>query len=113
MAENSISGIQKVGVDPAVNVQPVHTPEPASGTQKAAVVKSEPAQQSDQKSQSEQKPQSGPGNYSDVRLKFSVDEKTNQVTCMVIDRTSHKVIRTIPPDELKNLREGDLVQLYT
>jgi hypothetical protein len=108
MPENTISGVQKVAVDPTVHASvAAYGPEAASGTQKTAGTKSETAPQS------EPKAPTGSGGFSDVRLKFQVDEKTNEVTCMVIDRSSHRVIRTIPPDELKNLREGDLVQLYT
>jgi hypothetical protein len=29
----------------------------------------------------------------------------------MLDITSRKVVRTIPPDELRNLKEGDLVHL--
>jgi hypothetical protein len=108
MPDNTISGVQKVAVDPVVHASvAAYGLEATSGTQKPAGPKSEPAPQT------EAKPQAASGGFSDVRLKFQVDEKTNEVTCMVIDKSSHRVIRTIPPDELKNLREGDLVQLYT
>jgi len=48
-----------------------------------------------------------------VRLKFEVDSKTKEVKVLILDPASHKVIRTIPADELKNFREGDMVELYT
>jgi len=49
----------------------------------------------------------------DVRLKFEVDAKTKDVKVLILDPATHKVIRTIPADELKNFREGDMVELYT
>ena len=48
----------------------------------------------------------------DVRLKFLVDAKTNDVTVLVLDKTSRQIIRTIPTDELKNLTRGDLVTIF-
>ncbi len=48
-----------------------------------------------------------------VRLRFNVDEKTREVTVLIFDRASNELIRTIPPSELKNFREGSLFQLYT
>lgn len=48
----------------------------------------------------------------DVRLKFIVDSKTNDVTVLVLDRASRQIIRTIPNDELKNLTRGDLVTVF-
>ena len=48
----------------------------------------------------------------DVRLKFIVDAKTNDVTVLVLDKTSRQIIRTIPTEELKNLTRGDLVTIF-
>jgi hypothetical protein len=47
----------------------------------------------------------------EVNLRFDIDEETRQVTVMVIDRRSKRVIRTIPPDELGKLKEGDLFEM--
>ena len=47
----------------------------------------------------------------DVSLKYRVDAETKELTVMVIDKSSHKVIRTIPSEELKQFREGDLLEL--
>ncbi|HVP20538.1 MAG TPA: flagellar protein FlaG [Anaerolineaceae bacterium] len=48
-----------------------------------------------------------------VRLKFEVDSKTREIKVLILDPASHKVIRTIPADELKNFRDGDMVELFT
>jgi len=48
----------------------------------------------------------------DVRLKFIVDSKTNDVTVLVLDKASRQIIRTIPTDELNNLTQGDLVTIF-
>ncbi|HEX7554976.1 MAG TPA: flagellar protein FlaG [Leptolinea sp.] len=50
---------------------------------------------------------------SNVSLKFEVDEKTNEVTIKILDEKSKKVIRSIPPEELKDLRDGVMVELFT
>ncbi len=49
--------------------------------------------------------------FQNVHLKFKVDPKTNEVTVMMVDNASKRVVRTIPPDELRQMKEGDLVQL--
>jgi len=48
-----------------------------------------------------------------ISLKFQVNASTNDVTILVLDKESKEVIRTIPPEELQNLREGDLFELTT
>jgi flagellar protein FlaG len=48
-----------------------------------------------------------------VSLKFEVDEKTNEITIKIMDEKSKKVIRSIPPEELKDLRDGVMVELFT
>lgn len=47
-----------------------------------------------------------------VRLHFRVDPKTHEVTVLMVDKASHRVIRSIPPEELNKLEEGDLVELF-
>jgi hypothetical protein len=46
-----------------------------------------------------------------VRLKFKVDPQTNDITVLMIDVASRRVIRAIPPEELQKLDEGELVEL--
>ncbi len=50
--------------------------------------------------------------YTDVHLKFQVDDDTKEITVLILDRISKEVIRTIPPEELSNLRAGDLFELF-
>lgn len=46
-----------------------------------------------------------------IRLHFKIDPKTNDVTVFMVDTVSRRVIRTIPPEELQKLNEGDLVEM--
>jgi uncharacterized FlaG/YvyC family protein len=41
-----------------------------------------------------------------------VDAQTRDVTVLILDRASQKVIRTIPSDEMANLNEGDILELF-
>jgi uncharacterized FlaG/YvyC family protein len=43
-------------------------------------------------------------------LKFRVDPETQKVTVMVVDRASNKVVSTIPPEAMKDIPVGDLLQ---
>jgi uncharacterized FlaG/YvyC family protein len=118
MSEN-ISAIQKVGYDPvgkpveAANSENTRAQAPTVES-KAAEVKAadvqaakvqEAAQQAKSKSDLPLK------EMADVSLKYRVDAETKELTVLVIDKSSHKVIRTIPSEELKTFREGDLLEL--
>jgi uncharacterized FlaG/YvyC family protein len=49
----------------------------------------------------------------DVRLHFRVDPDSQDVTIVLIDRVSQRVVRTIPSDQLRELAEGELLELFT
>jgi uncharacterized FlaG/YvyC family protein len=44
-------------------------------------------------------------------LRFVVDEKNNDITVYVVDRASRRIMRSIPPSEVNNLKAGDLLKL--
>jgi uncharacterized FlaG/YvyC family protein len=69
--------------------------------------------QEEKKISSERKSQPVQNSLADLRLKFRVDPDSNDVTVLIMDKATDKVIRTIPPEELKNLREGGLIELTT
>jgi uncharacterized FlaG/YvyC family protein len=46
-------------------------------------------------------------------LQFRVDEKTNQVTILIKDKDTDKVIRTIPPEAIKDIPTGQLMEYST
>jgi uncharacterized FlaG/YvyC family protein len=46
-----------------------------------------------------------------VTIRFSVDDKTNNITVYVIDKASKRVLRAIPPEDLNKMAAGDLLQL--
>lgn len=43
-------------------------------------------------------------------LRFRVDAKTNEVTMLIVDKSSDKVISTIPPEAIKDLPSGEIFQ---
>lgn len=48
-----------------------------------------------------------------TRLQFRVDDKTNDITIMIMDRETDKVIRTIPPEAIKDIPVGQLMEYST
>lgn len=48
----------------------------------------------------------------DISLKFKIDANTNDVTVLILDRSNRRVVRTIPPEEMKELNPGDLLELF-
>ncbi len=57
-------------------------------------------------------PKAAPVMTSDVTLKFIVDQDSNNITVLVLDRANQRVIRAIPPEELNQFRGGDLLSLF-
>jgi len=47
----------------------------------------------------------------DTFLKFLVDKETNDITVYIVDRASRRIMRSIPPSEVNNLKAGDLLKL--
>ncbi len=52
-----------------------------------------------------------PVTNSDTFLRFMVDKKTNDITVYVVDRASRRIMRSIPPTDVNNLKAGDLLKL--
>ena len=77
-------------------------------------VKTEPRPENKTKEQAADMPKLVPSqeSYHNVRLHFRVDPKTHEVTVLMVDKASHRVIRSIPPEEIGKLNEGDLVELF-
>jgi hypothetical protein len=46
-----------------------------------------------------------------ISIHFRVDEETSNVTIFLVDRKSHKVLRSIPAAELQKMQIGDLLKL--
>ena len=45
-------------------------------------------------------------------LRFRVDENTHDVTVLILDSVSKKVVRSIPPEEMGKMDPGELLQLF-
>lgn len=106
----SVNSVNKVGqVDFGSGPVQVEAPKPVEVSTKSESVQIEkPSEQP----KGAELAASAPVLNGDVRLKFIVDAKTNDVTVLVLDKTSRQIIRTIPTDELNNLTRGDLVTIF-
>jgi len=86
MSNSMMNPISRIVAETASSVsQPAQTARP--------IGRSSPAEQKPAVSQA--KP------FASTRLQFRMDEKTNEVTIMIVDKASDKVIRTIPPKPSK------------
>ena len=52
-------------------------------------------------------------NSNGTKLQFRVDEKNKDVTIMIMDKATDKVIRTIPPEAIKDIPVGQLMEYST
>lgn len=48
----------------------------------------------------------------DVTLRFEIDSQTHDVTILILDKASRRVVRTIPPEEMARMDPGELLQLF-
>lgn len=105
MSENSIPNLSNIAYGRA-------SPAGQPAEQAAAMGREVKARPSQVEQKAHEQPASSPQAPSDVSLKFMVDEKTRDVTILILDRASHKVVRTIPPEEMSELDPGELLQLF-
>jgi hypothetical protein len=47
-----------------------------------------------------------------IRMRFEIEPETQRVTVFIIDKQSQKVLRTIPPEKLETMQQGDLLELF-
>ncbi|MCI0520742.1 MAG: flagellar protein FlaG [Chloroflexi bacterium] len=66
----------------------------------------------DVKAQQEARPDRGMVSLADVSLKFMINADTKDVTILILDRASRKVVRTIPPEDMNRMDPGELLQLF-
>ena len=50
-------------------------------------------------------------NPSSVSVHFRVNDDTNELTVFVVDRNSHRVLRSIPISEFYKMKAGELLKL--
>lgn len=109
----SVNTVNKVGqVDFGSGPIQVDSPKPVEVPSFGEVLQQAKPAESAEPEKAAEPAASAPVLNGDVRLKFVVDSKTNDVTVLVLDKTSRQIIRTIPTDELKNLTRGDLVTIF-
>jgi uncharacterized FlaG/YvyC family protein len=73
----------------------------------------EPKQKPAVKQQEAKAAYSSAANNGATRLQFRVDDKTNDVTIMIMDKATDKVVRTIPPEAIKDIPVGQLMEYST
>ncbi|MBI9047911.1 MAG: flagellar protein FlaG [Anaerolineaceae bacterium] len=45
-------------------------------------------------------------------LKFQIDDETNDITVLIVDRATDKILHTIPAEAIKNIPAGQLMQYF-
>ncbi|GEM_PF-1268992 len=117
MGENVIQSIGLADSDPMAGVmyqmaqnQLFKITAAAQAEQPEKVEKAEKPAKSEK---AEEKPAQNllPVTNGDTFLRFMVDKKTHDITVYVVDRASKRVMRSIPPNEVNNLKAGDLLKL--
>jgi uncharacterized FlaG/YvyC family protein len=106
MAPNTVSSVDRISnvVNPNTATAPLTFTEASDATYASEV-----------KTVSEKPPadKAEPVKRPDVHLRFLIDPQSKQVTVLMLDRASQRVIRTIPADELSKMQEGQLIDLFS
>ena len=131
MSDNYLGSIG--GVKPEISATTVQAAQAAQSVQQVQAVqqnqiqqgaqsqqinaKTQNAEKTNQPSNINEKPaketketQSKKSNLYNTSLRFKVDNETNEVTLLIVDKASEKVIRTIPPEAIKDIPPGELFQ---
>jgi uncharacterized FlaG/YvyC family protein len=104
MSDNSITPISNVsqttvsGVSPKAQINALGTPKTEASDQERSTRAME--------NESEQA-----GTSSNVSVHFRVNDETNELTVFVVDRNSHRVLRSIPISEFYKMPAGELLKL--
>ena len=98
-ARTAPAGHDPAAQHPAVKMQA--SPEAASAAKPEAAHKLQPASRPEKIS------------LLDISLRYQIDEKTQDVTLLILDRSSRKVIRSIPPEDMTKMDPGELLELFT
>ncbi len=106
MPPNGISPVDRVATDITYrSTQPVEREDGSGFSSVLSAVANRPVTPPESRVQAIQK--------QDVRMRFIIDPKSKDVTVLIFDKASQKILRTIPPEELSQLNEGDLVDLLS
>jgi uncharacterized FlaG/YvyC family protein len=106
MAPNTVSAVDRITnvVSPNAASGPISFTEGSDSTY-ASDVKTVSEKQPADRVESVKRP--------DVHLRFLIDPQSKQVTILLLDRASQRIIRTIPANELSKMQEGQLVDLFS
>lgn len=115
MAENTVSGVNRVDVQ---NAQAMQQQAQQMSSARQQVAKSKEANTKvrlvDVGKEKEERPADSFREEhlpigKDTSLKFRVDAEKREVTILIVDRATDKVIATIPPEAIKDLPPGELL----
>ena len=108
MNEEQVGGVSRVELDSAASRMSQVRLEMSESVQaqSSSVEKQQP--QAAQKPPEPVKSESEPAVHNS--LKFVVDNDTHEVTVLIVDKMTQKVIQTIPPEAMKDIPIGQLLQ---
>jgi uncharacterized FlaG/YvyC family protein len=84
----------------------------SQAAEETAAVSDSTAQAEETQRKAKAKVEAAPNPLNDLAIKFKVDPETNEVTLLILDKQSQKVVRTIPAEEMEKLKPGDLLELF-
>jgi uncharacterized FlaG/YvyC family protein len=110
MSDNPINSINRVETQSIKTVQAQVTQIQAQYQKESAQVKPVETPKKEDATQSNTNKGSSFQEGRQTNLQFRVDPQKNEVMVVVVDRETNKVIATIPPDAIKDIPPGELMQ---
>jgi uncharacterized FlaG/YvyC family protein len=122
MSEQEISAISRIDMDGSSRLAKIaaqanemkQLQSSAKRANSAVVKQSQPVQQDDNEQLIEQVSEVVNEHLSptNTTLRFQISDDTNEITVLIVDRESDKVLHTIPADAIKNIPAGKLMQYF-
>jgi len=109
MTDNQVNSVPRVEVQGVKAVQTQVSTMAAQAEKESAPMKAVEAA-SKQEAPKYESDSGKSSNRRQTNLRFRVNPETHEVMVMVVDRSTDKVIATIPPEAIKDIPAGELFQ---
>lgn len=100
MSDNSINPISNISLTAVSGMLP-----------KAQVKTPAPVEESSDQDKSSTQNENVTESASNVSVNFRINNETNELTVFVVDRSSHRVLRSIPISEFYKMPAGELLKM--
>lgn len=112
MSDKQVNAVSRVDMDGSSRLVQVAAQAQEASQKQTSSRRAEAAKQEDQILEQMSQKLSQTLTPVNTSLKFQIDEETNEITVLIVDRATDKVLHTIPAEAIKNLPAGNLLSYF-